>query len=70
MEVSTMEHYCSACGFLIVTKGPYHPTCPICGEALGHKKVTSSGRKPVENKKQSAKEKKVNGTEIRNTQKE
>ena len=49
MAVYTTEHYCSACGFSIVTKGPYHPTCPLCGEPLGHKKQTSAG-KPAENK--------------------
>lgn len=57
MPVSKTEHYCEACGFSIVTNGPYHPTCPICGEALGHRKPTSTVEKTVKNKKQSAKEK-------------
>lgn len=59
MAVSKFEHYCTGCGFSIVTDYvSYAATCPICGEALGHRKATSTGRKPVENKKQSAKEKK------------
>lgn len=58
MAVHKFEHFCTGCGFSIVTDYPYAPTCPICGEPLGHKKATSTGRKPVENKKQSAKEKK------------
>ena len=57
MAVRKFEYYCTGCGFSIVIDYPYVPTCPICGEALGHKKATSTGRKPVENKKQSAKEK-------------
>lgn len=56
MGVSKIENYCNGCGFTIVTVGPYHPTCPICGEPLGTRKPTSAGR-PVKNKKQSAKEK-------------
>lgn len=57
MAVHKFEHFCNGCGFSIVTDYPYAPTCPICGEPLGHKKATSTGRKPVENKNQSAKEK-------------
>lgn len=63
--MANKEHFCNSCGFAIVTNSPYQPTCPLCGEPLGHRKPTSAG-KPVENKKQSAKEKKNDGTkEIR-----
>lgn len=57
MAVHKFEHYCTGCGFSIVTDYPYAPTCPICGEPLGHKKATSTGRKPVENKAKCKKEK-------------
>lgn len=63
MAVSKTEHYCSACGFSIVTNGPYHPTCPLCGEPLGHRKPTSAG-KPAENKAK-CKGEKNDGKEIR-----
>ena len=57
MALSQNEYFCISCGFTIVVKGAYHPTCPICGEALGKRKPTSSGKTPRKNKKQSAKEK-------------
>jgi predicted RNA-binding Zn-ribbon protein involved in translation (DUF1610 family) len=56
MAVSKIEHYCTGCGFAIVTTGPYHPTCPLCGEPLGHRKATSTG-KPVKNISKVQKEK-------------
>lgn len=57
MGLSQNEYFCSACGFAITVKGVYHPTCPICGEALGKRKPTSTGEDSRKNKKQSAKEK-------------
>lgn len=59
MAVRKIEQYCNGCGYTIMTKYlPYANNCPFCGEAMGVKELTSTGRKPVENKKQSAKEKK------------
>lgn len=57
MALHKYEHYCTGCGFAIVTDYSYAPTCPICGEPLGHKKATSTGRKSVENKSKVQKEK-------------
>lgn len=64
MAVSKFEHYCTGCGFSIVTAGPYHPTCPLCGEPLGHRKATSTG-KPVKNTSKVQKEKDDGTKEIR-----
>ena len=60
------ESICYNCGFQIVTDYPYVQPCPLCGEQLIQRKPAAVPR----GNKKSKGEKKENGTEIRNTEKE